>query len=201
MNCYDSTKKILADTPLKQEYSQHTNIFGILTSAFPEEQAQKVMQIILEDSSLIQTTIYFKFYLFEALKKAGLGDLYLDQLGPWSDMLAEGLTTFEEGDYDDRSDCHAWGASPLYHFMSIVGGISSLDQGFKKIEIKPAFGKLNVIDVLLPHPAGEIKINLKKNGMSGINGIVSLPDGITGIFKWKDEVLLLSGGENKIEFN
>ena len=52
--------------------------------------------------SLTQATFYFKFYLFEALKKTGLGDQFLAQLKPWRDMLAIGLTTFAE--QPDRSD-------------------------------------------------------------------------------------------------
>ena len=78
-----------------QEFSQHTNIFGALTSTFPQEKVPDVINTILHDVNLIQTTIYFKFYLFEALKKADMGDLYLDQLGPWYDMIGEGLTTLK----------------------------------------------------------------------------------------------------------
>ena len=162
-NCFDERRGLLADTPLMQEFSQHTNIFGVLTSTFPQEKVPDVINTILHDVNLIQTTIYFKFYLFEALKKADMGNLYLDQLGPWYDMIGEGLTTFEEGDFDDRSDCHAWGSSPLYHFMSIVGGVSSIEPGFKKVEIKPAFGKLNEIKISIPHPDGDLKMELVKS--------------------------------------
>jgi alpha-L-rhamnosidase len=199
-NCFDKQKGILADTPLKQEYSQHTNIFGILTGTFPKDQTQEVMKHILEDTSLIQTTIYYKFYLFEALKLADMGDLYLDQLGPWRDMINEGLTTFEEGDYDDRSDCHAWGASPLYHFMSIVGGIPPVEQGFKKVEIKPAFGKLNEIKIKTPHPNGDLKINLVKI-QNKIKGSVTLPENVEGTFIWKDKIIKLTPGDNPIDVN
>ena len=41
------------------------------------------MRRVLDDVSLTQATYYFQFYLFRALKKAGLGDEYLAQLGPW----------------------------------------------------------------------------------------------------------------------
>jgi len=197
-NCYNKDRDLLADTPLMQEYSQHTNIWGILTNTFPEDQAQVVMKKILDDDSLIQTTIYFKFYLFEALKKAGLADLYLEQLGPWYDMLDEGLTTFEEGDYDDRSDCHAWGSSPLYHFMSIVGGVTPSAPGFKRVSIKPAFGKLNEIKVTIPHPEGDLSMELKKNLDNSLTGMVILPDRIKGIFEWNGKQFDLHEGKNII---
>jgi len=88
-DCYDAERGLLADTPLKLEFSQHTNIFGILTQTFPGDQVQPAMHRILSDTGLIQTTIYFKFYLMEALKVAGLGDSYVDLLQPWYDMLSE----------------------------------------------------------------------------------------------------------------
>ncbi len=197
--CFDDEMGLLADTPLKEEFSQHTNIFGILTNTFPEDQTKSEMTKILVEKDLIQTTVYFKFYLFEALKMAGLGDLYLDQMGPWYDMLDEGLTTFEEGDYDDRSDCHAWGSSPLYHFMSIVGGVSSTAPGFKKVEIAPSFGPLHQINLSIPHPDGKLEMELKKSKKSLVNGEVVLPHGITGTFHWNGKIMKLNEGRNIIE--
>ena len=200
-HCFDEKRGLLADTPLKEEFSQHTNIWGILTNTFPDDQVKPVMEQILEEESLIQTTIYFKFYLFEALKKAGMADLYVDQLAPWYAMLDEGLTTFEEGDYDDRSDCHAWGASPLYHFMSIVGGVYPSAPGFKEVDIKPAFGNLKEINLSIPHPEGSLKVNLKKNEENRIEGSITLPYGIIGEFVWGSKVMKLEAGENPINSN
>ena len=47
---------------------------------------------------------------------------------------------FKEGDFDDRSDCHAWSSSPLYHLMSLTGGIYPASPGFKNIRIQPELG-------------------------------------------------------------
>lgn len=200
-NCFDNHKGLLADTPFKQEFSQHTNIWGILTNSFPDDQVKPVMMKILEEEGLIQTTIYFKFYLFEAMKKAKMADLYLDQLGPWYDMLDEGLTTFKEGDFDDRSDCHAWGSSPLYHFMSIVGGVYPSSPGFKEVLIKPSFGSLRKINLSIPHPGGALKVELKKIGESGLEGIIIMPDEISGKFEWNGTVMNLEEGVNTVNIN
>lgn len=198
-DCFQAEIGLLADSPLKQDYSQHTNIFGILSNTIPKEQMKGVIEKVLSDTSLIQTTIYYKFYLFEALQKADMGDLYLDQLGTWDNMLEEGLSTFEEMDYDDRSDCHAWGSSPLYHFMSIVGGVRPAAPGFKKVVIKPAFGTLNDISLKIPHPDGEITMTLKKRKNSRMTGSIELPLNIEGTFFWKNNEVKLSGGENTIK--
>ena len=42
------------------------------------------------------------------LREVGLGDRYLASLGPWREMLGQGLTTWAEwSGADTRSDCHA----------------------------------------------------------------------------------------------
>jgi hypothetical protein len=133
------------------------------------------------------------------MKKVGLADEYIEQLGPWHEMIAKGLTTFEEGDYDERSDCHAWGATPNYDFLATVCGIRPAAPGFRKIEIEPAFGKLTFIKAKMPHPKGLIEVDLKKTG-NGITGFVSIPENTTGFFKWKGETKVLNGGKTVIEF-
>jgi len=197
-NCWSDSMKLMADTPDKQVYSQHTNIFSILTDCVPEENQEKLMDQILDNKKLIQTTIYYKFYLFEALQKTGMADKYLSLLHTWKNMLNEGLTTFAEGDYKDRSDCHAWSASPLYHFLSSVGGIRPGSPGFKSVIVAPKFGDLNEIQVTMPHPQGKIKLDLKRQGQS-LEGNIVLPEGIPGELIWREKKIILNGGHQ--EFN
>ena len=51
------------------------------------------MERVLSDTTLTQSTYYFSYYQLEALRKAGLGERYVEQLAPWRGMLALGLTT------------------------------------------------------------------------------------------------------------
>lgn len=196
INCFNPDKQLLKDTPFEESYSQHTNIWGVLTDAIPVEKQKDVIRKVLRDKSLIQTTIYFKFYLFQAMKKAGLADEYLDQLAPWKDMIAKGLTTFEEGDYDERSDCHAWGATPNYDLLATVCGIRPTTPGFKEIEIKPAFGKLNYINAKMPHPLGIIELNLKKDKTGKVSGFVFIPENTSGTFELAEVKIKLNPGKN-----
>ena len=198
-NCFNPEKQLLKDTPFEDIYSQHTNIWSVLTDAIPPEKQNEVIQKVLTDSSLIQCTIYFRFYLFQAMHNVGLADEYLEQLGPWHEMIAEGLTTWEEGDYDDRSDCHAWGSTPNYDLLATVCGIRPLTHGFKTIEIKPAFGKLTYIKAGMPHPEGMIEIDLIKKSEGKVSGIVKIPENTSGRFEWKNSVIQLNGGTNVIK--
>ncbi len=158
------------------------------------------MEKILSDSTLIPTTIYFRFYLFEAMKKSGMADGYTDMLGSWEHALENGLTTFQEGNMKDRSDCHAWSASPLYHFLSLVAGITPAEPGFQSVNIAPALGKLQHIEAAMPHPAGMIEVRLERRGKTGIKGSIVLPEGLHGTFIWDEQKVLLTPGSQEIKF-
>ena len=206
--CFNYSNGLLSEIPLDDPnrdlyknglYSQHTNILGILTNAFPEDDIPEVMETILSDSTLVPATIYFRFYLFEALKKAGLADRYTEMLGSWEQMLENGLTTFKESDVLERSDCHAWSASPLYHFLTLVAGITPAEPGFKSVIISPAPGPLQQIEAVMPHPNGLIEMKLERKGKDGIKGTVSLPDGLQGTFRWGEQEFPLRSGTQEIK--
>ncbi|HEY0109263.1 MAG TPA: alpha-L-rhamnosidase N-terminal domain-containing protein, partial [Fibrella sp.] len=109
--CWVPARGLLADTPGKKEFSQHANILAILTNAIPTAQQRDLLTRLMRPASpdsVRPATYYFKFYLFQALKKTGMGDEFLPQLQPWHTMIANGLTTFAEQPEATRSDCHAW---------------------------------------------------------------------------------------------
>jgi alpha-L-rhamnosidase len=191
--CWDETRGYLADTPSKKEFSMHAQIFAVLTNTVPENDQKAFVKRFMNDRTLIQPTMYFRFYLTQALKKTGLADLYLETLGLWSEMLQKGLTTFAENPDPARSDCHAWSASPDYDFLATVAGIRPASPGFKTVEIEPDLGKLTFIKGQVPHPAGMIIFDLKRSGADKITGEILLPEGLTGKFIWNGKSILLSG--------
>ena len=192
-NCWDENKKYLADTPDKTEFSMHAQIFGVLTNTIPENEQKELIERAMIDQKLIQPTLYFRFYLTQALKKTGMADLYTETLRPWKEMLMNGLSTFAEKQDPTRSDCHAWSANPNYDFLATVAGIRPASPGFQSIRMEPALGNLNFIKGQMPHPSGMIVFDLKKNGQKGIQGEVILPDGLTGTFSWNGKTVQLKG--------
>lgn len=189
--CWDSSRKYLADTPDKTEFSMHAQIFGVLTNTIPESEQKVLMERLMSDENLIQPTLYFRFYLTQALKKTGLADRYLSTLNPWKEMLQNGLTTFAEKQDPTRSDCHAWSASPNYDFLATVAGIRPASPGFKTIRMEPALGDLKFIQGQMPHPSGMIQFNLKRTGTAGIVGEITLPEGLSGTFLWNGKSISL----------
>ncbi len=196
--CWDEGRKLYADTPEKTVFSQHANVNAVLADMLPQAEAQALLKRIIADRSLIQCTMYYRFYLFRALKKAGLADLYVDLLEPWRDMIAMGLTTFAERPEPTRSDCHAWSASPNYDLFATVCGIEPAEPGFKSVVIRPALGPLTWVKAAMPHPLGEIRLELQRKG-TGVFGKVVLPEGLCGTFVWNDRRINLKSGEQKIE--
>jgi hypothetical protein len=192
--CWDAGRGLLADTPAKATFSQHANILAVLADALPLADQAALLKKTMADTTITQTTFYFRFYLFEALKKTGLGDAFLAQLDDWRDMLAMGLTTFAENPEPTRSDCHAWSASPNYEFLSCVLGILPGSPGFSSVLIEPFLGDLAFAEGKMPHPLGEISLRLERNG-NNLNALIKLPKGLNGKIVWKGQQKLLEGGQ------
>jgi hypothetical protein len=112
-------------------------------------------------------------------------------------MIAIGLTTFAETPEPTRSDCHAWSSSPLYDFLATVCGVEPASPGFKTVKIEPHLGTLKKVKGKVPHPAGDILVEIEKTA-SGIQGKVTLQGGLPGIFVWGGKQISLNSGENII---
>ena len=196
--CWDPTHGLLADTPARKDFSQHANILGVLTNAIPAQDQKGVMQKVLTDSALTQCSYYFRFYLFRAIKKAGLGDDYLSLLGPWREMLDLGLTTWAEKPEPARSDCHAWSAHPNFDFLNTVAGIEPAAPGFRTVLIQPHLGKLNRLAVTVPVPLGSIVAKYERHN-DRLTVDITLPQGVTGWFAWGRQKLELHAGEQRLQ--
>jgi alpha-L-rhamnosidase len=194
---WDPAKKLYADTKEKTGYSQHVNSLAILTGMVSDADMPAMAKRILADSTLTQCTIYFKYYLHQALIKAGLGNDYINWLDVWRNNIKMGLTTWAEvSDLENtRSDCHAWGASPNIEFFRTVLGVDSYAPGFAKIKIEPHLGALTNVSGDVPHPEGKVSVSYKLDGNKWrIN--VSIPGKTSGILVWKAKVYILKAGAN-----
>lgn len=183
---WDNNRKLLADRPEKDLFSQHANTLAILTGLVDESEAKNIANKLLADTTLAPASIYFKYYLHQALTKAGMGDDYLKWLDKWKENINMGLTTWAETSEINttRSDCHAWGSSPNIEFYRIILGIDSDAVGFLKVKIEPHLGDIKDISGEVPHPNGKIsvKYSVTKNHLKAI---INLPSKVSGTFIWK----------------
>lgn len=197
-HCWVEAKGLYADTPAKASFSQHVNSLAVVSGVATGKRAREIVGRILDDSSLTQCTLYFRFYVARAMAAVGLGDRYVPELRPWREMLALGLTTFAEKPEPTRSDCHAWSASPNYDLLALVCGITPDAPGFRRVRVAPALGALEWVEGKMPHPDGEIAVRADRKSGGGIEATVNLPAGVTGIFHWGDQSRPLEPGLTKI---
>lgn len=194
---WDSTKQLFADREEKDEFSQHTNSLAILTGLATAPEATQIANQLITNNQLAPASIYFKYYLHQALIKAGQGNDYLKWLDKWRENINMGLTTWAEtSDVDKtRSDCHAWGSSPNIEFYRTILGIDSDGLAFSKVKIEPHLGDLNNVQGKIPHPKGEVSASYKlENGKWKIQ--IELPKNITGKLVWKGKIIALKEGVN-----
>ena len=194
---WDAARGLFRDAPGVDLYSQQTNILAVLTDTAPEKQARAVMERVLDDASLTQATYYFSFYLFEALKTAGLAERYVERLTPWQGMLAMGLTTTPENPEPTRSDSHAWSAHPNYGLLATVLGVRPDSPGWRTVRIAPALGPLKLAEGRVPHPLGDIDVHLERRDKVLV-AEVTLPKGLTGVLDWAGRQLPLHEGYQKL---
>lgn len=194
---WDARKGLYADNTDKNTWSQHANALAILSGAAQKQQLSAIAQKLQTDTTLVPATIYFKYYVHQAMIKAGLGNNYLNWLDIWRNNIKMGLTTWAEiSDLEhDRSDCHAWGASPNIEFFRTILGVDSYAPGFSKIKIEPHLDKLQNAGGEVPHPNGMVKVNYQKIGNKWLIAI-QLPVRTDGVFLWKGKSYYLKAGEN-----
>jgi len=182
---WDARRRLFRDSPDTTSYSQQTNVLAILTDAAPVAEQRALMERVLSDTTLTQASYYFGFYVLEALRKAGLGDRYVEQLAPWQTMLRLGLTSAPENPEPTRSDTHAWAAHPNYGLLATVLGVRPTSAGFRTVVIAPSLGPLRRAEGRVPHPLGDIEVKLEGDGERGLRAEITLPAGVVGALEWR----------------
>ncbi len=198
-HCYDAKRKLFAERPDKTIYDQHTNIMAILTNAIPLSKQKALLSKILTEKDLLQATYYYRFYLFEAIKKVGTPELFDLAQKPWEQMINDHMTTtlerFESAEKPTRSEVHPWSASPAYFYFNYLAGISSVKNNFEEIAIAPTFGKLNKMVGLLPTPKGNIEFDIRRNKNKLFAEII-ISNTMTGNLIWQETKIPLKRGKN-----
>ncbi|GAM37886.1 hypothetical protein TCE0_033f08183 [Talaromyces pinophilus] len=138
-----------ADVADELSYSQHCQIFAVLSGAATPEQCKRILSESFTNPRFSKCSYMMRFYAFRALAEAG-GQLYDDfwtsMLAPWRHMLANNLSTWEEDDVRQRSDCHAWGSVPIYEYCTELAGICPIAPGSSRIRFKPRLQLSESID-------------------------------------------------------
>ena len=192
---WDNKRNLYSDDLEKTLWWEHTQCLAVLSEFLEEEKIQKIMSSIKEKNDISRTTIYFSHYLTEAAAKAERMDIFFDKFEFWNNLKDNGFTTTPEAPNPARSDCHAWGAHPIYHLQSSILGIKPDSFGFESVIIKPQLHHLKWAKGKMPYKKSFIETDFKlENGI--LTGKITLPYNLSGKLLANKKEYTLTSGEN-----
>jgi len=194
---WDEGRGLFADDASRESYSEHTQCLALLSGVLDKGRAARLGHGLLADPGLVRTTIYFTHYLFEAYRMLGAGEALFNRLGLWFALPEQGFKTTPEMPEPTRSDCHAWGAHPIYHCFATLLGIRPTEFGFDTLEIAPLLGPPRHLSGTLVHPRGVVEADLRLTD-SALEGTITLPEGVTGVLRYAGHRQALAPGPRAI---
>jgi hypothetical protein len=186
----------LADDLQHTHFSEHAQCLALLNDVLSADQQPAALKSLLNDADLLRTTVYFSHYLFETLYRFREAPAMMQRLDFWKKLIDQGFKTPVEQPEPSRSDCHAWGSHPLYHFHASLAGVRPAEAGFARVIVEPMPGELKHIESTLPHPRGRIVTVLDFDEAGGCEANIELPPEISGQFVWAGKRYPLAAGAN-----
>jgi len=191
---YYSSEEGLFYDDSERHLSEHANALATLLGLFDVPQTPWPEELVKRPHA--KCSVYFSHYLLEAFAKLR-SEHFFARMDLWRSFLDYGLHTIPEQPEPTRSDCHAWGAHPLYHFHASIAGIRPASPGFKTVHIRPMAGNLRFLKGSLPHPNGKIHYDLELL-QDELRGKIILPENVSGTLEFSDMSYALESGENPI---
>ena len=195
---WDDKRQLFSDDAATKEFSEHCQCLALLGGKLNADRAKAVGDALLKDQNLQRTTIYFTHYLFETYRLLGRSDRTMDRMKLWFDLSAQGFKTTPESPEPTRSDCHAWGAHPLYHYFASILGIRPGSLGFETVTVKPQLGPMQRASGSLVHPKGMIEMDAEGDAKR-IDVTLTLPAGVTGKLLFGGKTTPLHEGKQSVQ--
>lgn len=185
--CFDKERGLYRDGPDVREFSQHAQIWAVLGGAATGRAATELMERTLSDATLARASFSMSLFYFRALSIAGLYDRTLALWKPWKDQIGMHLTAWVEDPVTQRSDCHGWGALPLYEYTAETLGVQPAEPGFARIRIAPRPSGLTWASGTVATPKGTVDVSwrlseervfrLSVRSPAGVPTLIVLPNG------------------------
>ncbi len=187
--CWSEERGLYLDRPGGTEVSELGQAWAILSGAADERRLKIVGEhLAAGEEALARATLYGRFYVFRALRRAGKYASASAFLDWWREMARTDLTTWPEEPWLARSFCHAWSCAPLYEFPAEVLGVKPLAPGFRKVIIEPELWDLPWAKGKVPTPFGESSVSVSR-GSKTAEIEVLVPEGIEAVVVWKGRKL------------
>lgn len=205
--CYAVDRKLYADNPDRQTFSQQMNALAVLYDVAPPTDRRDLLNRIVAPgkgidapAGMATTSYYSSWYLVRAYEHAGMTDGYTSLLSTWRDLLRLNYTTWPEERGNTRSDTHAWSAHPTADLLGIVAGIGPGKPGYRTLRIAPSLGTLTSLNAAAMTPKGLVSVDYLKVDKTLMVNIRS-PLGLPGWFEWHGRRLPLTGTKTRLRLS
>ncbi|MFD0673542.1 alpha-L-rhamnosidase C-terminal domain-containing protein [Cohnella sp. GCM10027633] len=188
--CFDPEAGLYRDGPGVRQFSQHAQLWAVLGGAAEGEAGKRLLENMLSRKELPKASFSMSHFLFRALAKVGLYDRTAELWAPWKEQIGLNLTAWVEDPVQQRSDCHGWGALPLYEYTAETLGVQPEEPGYAAIRIAPKLAGLTWARGEAATPRGIVKVEwrvegegaaarfeLRAEAPAGVPVVVELPDG------------------------
>lgn len=167
------------DGPGVESYSQHCQVFAVLTGTVSAERGRDLLEeTLLHPETYAQCSIAMQFYLFRALEACGLYRYTARLWDIWREMIANNLTTCAEDSIMSRSDCHAWGSLALYELPSVILGVRPGKPGYEEILVAPGTETVDWARGTAITPKGPVRVSWEKQPDGTVEIAVQGPAGV-----------------------
>lgn len=175
--CWDDRNGLFKEGPKVSRFSQHDQVWAVLTGLVKGKRAKSVMKksLALDDIDMCSHTM--QFYLMRALEETNMYDRSETLWDDWKKLPGQHLTTCPGDNVNRRSDCHGGSALALYEFTRCILGVRPLEPGWAKIGIRPQVLNLPDFSGKVITPKGIVQVSWKvDSGLLSISGQV--PEGV-----------------------
>lgn len=132
---WDKERCLYADDLAHGYYSQHMQVWCVLSGIARDGRAHLIMENALELDT--KCTFAYAYFWFRALETAGLYSETDKMINRLRALPSLNCTTIPETPDAPRSDCHAWGAIAIYEFAAVVLGVRTKSVEDREIDISP----------------------------------------------------------------
>ena len=145
------------------------NALAVLSGLAKKEQYKTITNVLTTTKN---SSPYMEYYVLEALCELGEYDLAKDRIKDrYRDMMCEDYSTlWEFWDSWRGTKNHAWSGGPLVIMSKHFAGITPLEAGYEKVEIKPQYTMSDSMKCTVPSVKGLITLDYEKaDGSYAIN--------------------------------
>ncbi len=183
---FDAKRGIYIDGEGSKHASLHANMWPLAFGLVPADRMAGVTRFV--KSRKMACSVYGAQYLMDALYLAGEDDYALSLMNSkgkrsWWNMIREGSTISMEAwgnQFKGNQDWnHAWGAVPANIIPRRLMGVTPLDPGFSRIQIKPRVGPLRSGSLKTPTIRGPVYVAFNQEPAGAFALTVNIPANTT----------------------